>query len=65
MVLDTPLMFYGCTIITQQNLFYQIFFISWMLNLFKIGRKKDLCANDLYATLNDYNSSSLGDELEK
>lgn len=36
-----------------------------MLNLFKIGRSRDLEENDLYVTLKDHSSSTLGDELEK
>lgn len=38
---------------------------SWMLNLFNTGKKRDLDINDLYTTLNDHTSSSLGNALEK
>ncbi|XP_008187158.1 probable multidrug resistance-associated protein lethal(2)03659 isoform X2 [Acyrthosiphon pisum] len=37
----------------------------WMLNLFKIGQDRDLDETDLYTTLDDQVSSSLGDKLEK
>lgn len=40
-------------------------YISWMVNLFKKGQKKELEENDLYGTLDEYKSSSLGNELEK
>lgn len=36
-----------------------------MFNLFKIGHKRELDENDLYTTLKDHESSSLGDKLEK
>lgn len=39
--------------------------ISWLLNLFKIGQKRDINEDDLYKTLNDHKSSTLGNELEK
>lgn len=45
-----------------------IFFLllySWLLNIYKIGQKRDLEEDDLYTTLNDHNSSVLGNELEK
>lgn len=38
---------------------------SWMLNLLKTGRIRDLNETDLYATLDDQKSSTLGDQLEK
>jgi len=40
-------------------------FLSWIYKLFKTGEKRDLEVNDLYATLNDHSSSSLGRELEE
>lgn len=36
-----------------------------MINLFKIGRMRDLDDSDMYATLDDYTSSKLAIELEK
>ncbi|CAI6363623.1 unnamed protein product [Macrosiphum euphorbiae] len=36
-----------------------------MSNLLKIGRQRDLKEIDLYTTLDDHTSSSLGDQLEK
>lgn len=36
-----------------------------MLNLFKIGRRKDLEDKDLYTILDDHASSKLANELEK
>lgn len=36
-----------------------------MSNLLKIGRRRDLKETDLYTTLDDHKSSSLGDQLEK
>jgi len=36
-----------------------------MYKLFKTGGKRDLEVDDLYATLNDHTSSSLGRELEE
>lgn len=36
-----------------------------MFNLFKTGQSRDLEENDLYVTLKDHTSSTLGDELEK
>jgi len=36
-----------------------------MLNLFKTGRIRDLDETDLFTTLDDQISSSLGDKLEK
>lgn len=37
----------------------------WTLKLFKTGNKRDLIENDLYATLEDHTSSSLGSRIEK
>lgn len=44
---------------------YIFFMTRWTLKLFKTGRKRDLEVNDLYTTLDDHSSSSLGNELEK
>jgi len=38
---------------------------SWISNLLKIGRLRDLNETDLYTTLDDQKSSTLGDKLEK
>ncbi|XP_060873208.1 ATP-binding cassette sub-family C member 4-like isoform X2 [Metopolophium dirhodum] len=43
----------------------EILTFGWMYKLFKTGGKRDLEVNDLYATLNDHTSSSLGRELEE
>lgn len=48
----------------MKYMFY-LFLYRWTLNLFKTGKKRDLEVNDLYTTLNDHSSSSLGNELEK
>ncbi|KAL5233619.1 hypothetical protein ACI65C_001029 [Semiaphis heraclei] len=37
----------------------------WLSNLLKIGRHRALIETDLYTTLDDHTSSSLGDKLEK
>ncbi|CAI6363936.1 unnamed protein product [Macrosiphum euphorbiae] len=44
---------------------FEIITYCWMSNLFKIGRHRDLIETDLYTTLDDHTSSSLGDQLEK
>eukprot|EP00102_Acyrthosiphon_pisum_P020913 XP_016658123.1 PREDICTED: multidrug resistance-associated protein 4 isoform X2 [Acyrthosiphon pisum] len=44
---------------------FEIITYSWMSNLLKIGRHRDLKETDLYTTLDDHISSSLGDQLEK
>ncbi|XP_050058893.1 ATP-binding cassette sub-family C member 4-like isoform X5 [Aphis gossypii] len=44
---------------------FEIFTYSWMLNLFKTGQTRELVETDLYTTLDDQLSSSLGDKLEK
>ncbi|XP_026807199.1 probable multidrug resistance-associated protein lethal(2)03659 isoform X1 [Rhopalosiphum maidis] len=44
---------------------FEILTFGWTLNLFKTGRKRDLEVNDLYTTLNDHSSATLGNELEK
>lgn len=38
---------------------------SWMIDLFKKGRIRDLEDTDLYATLDDHSASKLVKELEK
>ncbi|XP_050060622.1 probable multidrug resistance-associated protein lethal(2)03659 isoform X2 [Aphis gossypii] len=43
----------------------EIITYSWMSNLLKIGRRRDLNEIDLYTTLDDHTSSPLGDKLEK
>lgn len=45
-------------------IFFYIF-ISWLIELFKTGEKRDLDENDLYPTLNEDKSSLLGDKLEQ
>ncbi|CAH1736107.1 unnamed protein product [Aphis gossypii] len=45
--------------------FFEIITHSWILNLLKIGRLRDLNETDLYTTLDDQKSSTLGDKLEK
>ncbi|KAE9539572.1 hypothetical protein AGLY_004824 [Aphis glycines] len=44
---------------------FEILTFGWTLKLFKTGRKRDLEVNDLYTTLNDHSSATLGNELEK
>lgn len=44
---------------------YNYVLFSWMLKLFKTGQNRDLDETDLYMTLDDHMSSSLGDKLEK
>ncbi|XP_022162516.1 probable multidrug resistance-associated protein lethal(2)03659 [Myzus persicae] len=44
---------------------FEIFTFSWIFDLFKIGRKRDLEFNDLYVPLNNDRSSLLGIELQK
>ncbi|KAL4089661.1 hypothetical protein QTP88_024660 [Uroleucon formosanum] len=44
---------------------FEIVTYMWMSNLLKIGRRRDLKETDLYTTLDDHKSSSLGDQLEK
>jgi len=44
---------------------FEILTFGWTLKLFKTGRKRELEINDLYTTLNDHSSSSLGNKLEK
>lgn len=38
---------------------------SWIFDLIKTGRVRDLEKTDLHTTLDDYISSTLGDQLEK
>ncbi|XP_050060625.1 probable multidrug resistance-associated protein lethal(2)03659 isoform X2 [Aphis gossypii] len=45
--------------------FFQIITHSWISNLLKLGRLRDLNETDLYTTLDDQKSSPLGDKLEK
>lgn len=48
------------------NFDYNLFVcFSWIFNLFKIGRKRNLEFNDLYVPLNNDESSLLGIELQK
>lgn len=51
-------------VLRHTNLFVLILF-SWMLNLFKLGNKRDLEEHDLYTTLKDHTASSLGYKLEE
>ncbi|VVC26208.1 Hypothetical protein CINCED_3A017920 [Cinara cedri] len=44
---------------------FEILTFGWTLNLFKTGQLRDLELNDLYTTLNEHKSSSLGCELEE
>ncbi|XP_015366052.1 PREDICTED: probable multidrug resistance-associated protein lethal(2)03659 [Diuraphis noxia] len=44
---------------------FEIFTFSWIFDLFKIGRKRDLEFNDLYVPLNNDRSSLLGIELQR
>ncbi|XP_026807743.1 multidrug resistance-associated protein 4-like [Rhopalosiphum maidis] len=45
--------------------FFEIITHSWISNLLKIGRLRDLNETDLFTTLDDQKSSTLGDKLEK
>jgi len=47
------------------NNYYMMYLFSWLSNLLKIGRHGDLIETDLYTTLDDHTSSSLGDQLQK
>ncbi|XP_025405411.1 probable multidrug resistance-associated protein lethal(2)03659 isoform X2 [Sipha flava] len=49
---------------TNANAF-EVLTFSWILNLFKVGLKRDLEENDLYSPLNDHLASLLGNELEE
>ncbi|XP_022172980.1 multidrug resistance-associated protein 4-like [Myzus persicae] len=44
---------------------FEIITSSWMSNLLKIGRHRDLVETDLYTTLDEHIASVLGDQLEK
>ncbi|VVC32370.1 Hypothetical protein CINCED_3A012061 [Cinara cedri] len=44
---------------------FEIVSFSWLLRLFRTGRKRTLEISDLYTTLDAHKSSKLGDELEK
>lgn len=53
------------TIIERRYYNSRILHFSWLWNVFKVGRKRDLDENDLYAVYDDHKSSLLGNELER
>uniref|UniRef100_A0A2S2QEN8 Putative multidrug resistance-associated protein lethal n=1 Tax=Sipha flava TaxID=143950 RepID=A0A2S2QEN8_9HEMI len=44
---------------------FEILTFSWIVKLFKTGQRRGLDVNDLYKTLDDHESSKLGNELEE
>lgn len=42
-----------------------VFFFRWILDIFKLGYKRDLKIEDLYDALDEHRSDFLGDKLEK
>ena len=40
-------------------------FFRWILDIFKLGYKRDLKIEDLYDALDEHRSDFLGDKLEK
>ena len=44
---------------------FNFFFFRWILDIFKLGYKRDLIIEDLYDALDEHRSDFLGDRLEK
>lgn len=42
-----------------------LIFFRWILDIFKLGYKRDLKMEDLYDALDEHRSDFLGDKLEK